>query len=212
MVVSENSGTPKSSILIGFSIINHPFWGSSIFGNTHMIAIPTSRSWDVPSEALWRWFGPREDQDHCTLACEKYRWLVVGSWGLVVVGGFGVECWWCWWWCCWMFLVLFCYVCVFVCTWYQKLSYVYQKTVLVFLCFAWTLLFPATFYTLNQRIDTQCFMFYILCWLQFGCVYPVEFTWSHCIHILQISNHPSLWWLQEKAVKKGTRCWAAGHC
>ena len=25
MDVSENSGTPKSSILIGFSIINHPF-------------------------------------------------------------------------------------------------------------------------------------------------------------------------------------------
>ena len=25
--VSENRGTPKSSILIGFSIINHPFWG-----------------------------------------------------------------------------------------------------------------------------------------------------------------------------------------
>ena len=36
MVVSENSGTSKSSILIGFSIIKHPFWGSSIFGNTHM--------------------------------------------------------------------------------------------------------------------------------------------------------------------------------
>ena len=34
MGVSENSGTPKSSILIGFSIINHPFWGTSIFGNT----------------------------------------------------------------------------------------------------------------------------------------------------------------------------------
>ena len=32
----KNRGTPKSSILIGFSIINHPFWGSSIFGNTHM--------------------------------------------------------------------------------------------------------------------------------------------------------------------------------
>ncbi len=27
---------PKSSILIGFSIINHPFWGTSIFGNTHI--------------------------------------------------------------------------------------------------------------------------------------------------------------------------------
>ena len=36
MGVSKNSGTPKSSILIGFSIINHPFWGTPIFGNTHM--------------------------------------------------------------------------------------------------------------------------------------------------------------------------------
>ena len=36
MDVSENRGTPKSSILIGFSIINHPFWGTPIFGNTHM--------------------------------------------------------------------------------------------------------------------------------------------------------------------------------
>ena len=35
--VSKNRGTPKSSILIGFSIINHPFWRfSSIFGNTHI--------------------------------------------------------------------------------------------------------------------------------------------------------------------------------
>ena len=36
MGVSENSGTPKSSILIGFSIINHPFWGTTIFGNSTM--------------------------------------------------------------------------------------------------------------------------------------------------------------------------------
>ena len=36
MDVSENSGTPKSSILVGFSIINHPFWGTPMFGNTHM--------------------------------------------------------------------------------------------------------------------------------------------------------------------------------
>ena len=36
MGVSENGGTPKSSILIGFSIINHPFWGTPIFGNTHI--------------------------------------------------------------------------------------------------------------------------------------------------------------------------------
>ena len=36
MGVSKNRGTPKSSILIGFSIINHPFWGIPIFGNTHI--------------------------------------------------------------------------------------------------------------------------------------------------------------------------------
>jgi len=36
MDVSKNSGTPKSSMLIGFSIINHPFWGTTIFGNTHI--------------------------------------------------------------------------------------------------------------------------------------------------------------------------------
>ena len=29
MCVSENRGTPKSSILIGISIINHPFWGKT---------------------------------------------------------------------------------------------------------------------------------------------------------------------------------------
>ena len=36
MGVSQNNGTPKSSILIGFSIINHPFWGTTIFENTHI--------------------------------------------------------------------------------------------------------------------------------------------------------------------------------
>ncbi len=36
--VSKNrGGPPKSSILIGFSIINHPFWGTPIFGNTHFV-------------------------------------------------------------------------------------------------------------------------------------------------------------------------------
>ena len=29
--VSKNSGTPKSPILKGVSIINHPFWGTPIF-------------------------------------------------------------------------------------------------------------------------------------------------------------------------------------
>ncbi len=38
--VSKNRGTPKSSIWIGFSTINHPFWGPTpIFGNTHLWAL-----------------------------------------------------------------------------------------------------------------------------------------------------------------------------
>ena len=39
MGVSKNRDTPKSSILIGFSIINH--WGTPIFGNTQ-IEVATS--------------------------------------------------------------------------------------------------------------------------------------------------------------------------
>ena len=34
MDASENSGTPKSSILIGFLTINHPFWGTTLFLET----------------------------------------------------------------------------------------------------------------------------------------------------------------------------------
>ena len=44
MDVSENSGTPKSSILITFSIINHPFWGTTIFGNSHIVDFYTLNS------------------------------------------------------------------------------------------------------------------------------------------------------------------------
>ena len=29
---------PNHPILIGFSIINHPFWGTPIFGNTHIFS------------------------------------------------------------------------------------------------------------------------------------------------------------------------------
>ena len=35
--VSKNNGTPKSSTFIEFSIINDPFWGTPIFGNTHFL-------------------------------------------------------------------------------------------------------------------------------------------------------------------------------
>ena len=36
MEVSWNRGTPKSSILMGFSLRNHPFWGSPIYGTPHI--------------------------------------------------------------------------------------------------------------------------------------------------------------------------------
>ena len=37
MGVSKNNGTPKSSILIGISIINHPYRDTIICGNTYMV-------------------------------------------------------------------------------------------------------------------------------------------------------------------------------
>ena len=64
MGVSKNCGTPKSSILISFSIINHPFWATTIFGNFHY---PPKASKDHPDQridgtAAWsrrfnRWFS-----------------------------------------------------------------------------------------------------------------------------------------------------------
>ena len=38
-VFPKIGGTPKSSIWIGFSTINHPFWGTTIFGNIHVFTI-----------------------------------------------------------------------------------------------------------------------------------------------------------------------------
>ena len=39
MGVSKINGTPKSSIPNGFSILNHPFWGTPIFGNIHIVNV-----------------------------------------------------------------------------------------------------------------------------------------------------------------------------
>ena len=43
MGVSKNRGTPKSSILIGFSTINHPFWGTTIFRITFIFLLRSCR-------------------------------------------------------------------------------------------------------------------------------------------------------------------------
>ena len=47
MAVSENRGTPKSSILIGFSIINHPFWKHPYSFDSHpkFLGINLDLSW-----------------------------------------------------------------------------------------------------------------------------------------------------------------------
>ena len=53
MGVSKNNGSPKSSILIGFFIINHPFWGTPIFGKhpytfrNHQCLIPMLSSQEM---------------------------------------------------------------------------------------------------------------------------------------------------------------------
>ena len=52
MAVSKNRGTPKSSILIGFSLINHPFWGTPIFGNTHILQLFHFSPNQLPSRVI----------------------------------------------------------------------------------------------------------------------------------------------------------------
>ena len=64
--VSKNNGIPKSSILIGVSIINHPFWGIPIFGKTQMylltvqfslhVTLPESYcTTEAPQQNIERW-------------------------------------------------------------------------------------------------------------------------------------------------------------
>ena len=58
--ISKNRGTPKSSILIGFCIINHPFRGTPIFGNTQNMSGLTPLPLFLPLENSpmnWDWSG-----------------------------------------------------------------------------------------------------------------------------------------------------------
>ena len=74
MAVSENNGTPKSSILIGFSIINHPFWGITIFGNTHILTQPM-----LDLQTVWSflhiWY--RNNKVHFLGPC-SFGWVSIG--------------------------------------------------------------------------------------------------------------------------------------
>ena len=75
--VSKNRGTPKSSILIRFSIINHPFWGTTIFGNIQVEAMElviTIDGWDGPNT----WCHYHEHLGQGDLAAE-------GKWSPVII-------------------------------------------------------------------------------------------------------------------------------
>ena len=114
--VSKNKGTPKSSILIGFSFINHPFWGTPILGNTQIL--PPGR-WSsaqtLPNRTPVRyhcWMQRQRRERHLLMPSTLVDFCWVKK-TLVKDGSFGrwylVICFWCLLWLCW-----FCLFVVFV--------------------------------------------------------------------------------------------------
>ena len=75
MDVSENNGTPKSSILIGFSTINHPFWGNLNFGNTHIQKQTSQKKIQVLGGPRYSW----ELHTYIPGTCECPLFLKVGN-------------------------------------------------------------------------------------------------------------------------------------
>ena len=56
-------GPPKSSILVGFSIINHPFWGTPIFGNTQLTMALSVSVFCIKATYLSDSIGPTSQKD-----------------------------------------------------------------------------------------------------------------------------------------------------
>ena len=96
MGISLNGGTPKSSILIGFSIINHPCWGTPIFGNTHMVIWCSLRQLDwfngeTSKVALQTFLISEPVKTHSRKKKKKKHWALILSgnveciliWGLI---------------------------------------------------------------------------------------------------------------------------------
>ena len=91
MDVSENSGTPKSSILTGFSIINHPFWGTPIFWkhrHRHDIPAKSKHAPNIPCQTKVYWFthektsskDPITKRHKHQISFGKKRWETMFSW------------------------------------------------------------------------------------------------------------------------------------
>ena len=74
MGASLNGGSPKSSIWIGFSIINHPYWGTTILGNPH---IKPCKSWDfnLPTVTTGFVFSPDFWLPPTRVMTFRYFWL-----------------------------------------------------------------------------------------------------------------------------------------
>ena len=103
--VSENSGTPKSSILIGFSIINHPFWGTPILGNPQLeLRTFSNRKTKLSPPWLWWFFFvteplPLRYPPPSSLTWRGSRkstiWMSRCMYFLLKMGDFpGSYCWW----------------------------------------------------------------------------------------------------------------------
>ena len=62
--ISWTRGTPKSSILIGCSIINQPIWGSRLYGTPHLFRMwRRRRRWQQPAQLAYHSAG-RVDHAH----------------------------------------------------------------------------------------------------------------------------------------------------
>ena len=72
MGVSLNGGTPKSSILMRFSIINHPFRCTPILGNTHITIIKSQFPCNCFIEECTCWWCKFTTKKQ--LGCLKWRY------------------------------------------------------------------------------------------------------------------------------------------
>ena len=76
MGVSENSGTSKSSLLIRFSIINHPSWGTTIFGNPHISATTIC----IISGAWATLLKKKHELKLNSISSPRYQWKKYNEW------------------------------------------------------------------------------------------------------------------------------------
>ncbi len=96
MGVSKNNGTPKSSILIGFSIINHPFWGFSPYFWIHpyILGVSPSNLWSFGFFGLffcWMCWCTDENLSLCIMVLQVFMYTIKhlpffgGSWMFLAV-------------------------------------------------------------------------------------------------------------------------------